>query len=154
MLGAVPPTGGGQPRRRPAVSVRRSHGSRHFRSLCFLHRILQQLLQRLHFPRNAPPEPRGSRRQLEPGSPVRRLRFGGGAATWLTDFRADIPKIDVPALIVHGTADNILPIDVTGRRFAEALPSAEYVEIDGAPHGLLWTHGAEINQALLGFLAK
>ncbi|GAP60339.1 non-haem bromoperoxidase BPO-A2 [Arthrobacter sp. Hiyo1] len=55
---------------------------------------------------------------------------------------------------MHGTADNILPIDVTGRRFAEALPSAEYVEIDGAPHGLLWTHGAEINQALLGFLAK
>ena len=74
--------------------------------------------------------------------------------TWLTDFRADIPKIDVPALIVHGTADNILPIDVTGRRFAEALPGAEYVEIDGAPHGLLWTHGAEVNQALLGFLAK
>lgn len=74
--------------------------------------------------------------------------------TWLTDFRADIPKIDVPALIVHGTADNILPIDVAGRKFAEALPSAEYVEIDGAPHGLLWTHGAEVNQTLLGFLAK
>ncbi|MDQ0210526.1 alpha/beta fold hydrolase [Arthrobacter bambusae] len=72
--------------------------------------------------------------------------------TWLTDFRSDIPKIDVPALIVHGTADNILPIDVTGRRFAEALPGAKYVEIDGAPHGLLWTHGAEVNQALLGFL--
>ncbi|MGO4858151.1 alpha/beta fold hydrolase [Arthrobacter sp. 2MCAF14] len=74
--------------------------------------------------------------------------------TWLTDFRADIPKIDVPALILHGTEDHILPIDVTGRRFAEALPGAEYVEIDGAPHGLLWTHGAEVNQALLGFLAK
>ena len=39
--------------------------------------------------------------------------------TWLTDFRADIPKIDVPALIVHGTADNILPIDATGRRVHE-----------------------------------
>ncbi|BCW64507.1 alpha/beta hydrolase [Arthrobacter sp. StoSoilB22] len=74
--------------------------------------------------------------------------------TWLTDFRADIPKIDVPALIVHGTADNILPIDVTGRRFKDALPSAEYLEIEGAPHGLLWTHGAEINQALLAFLKK
>ncbi|MGJ3192103.1 alpha/beta fold hydrolase [Paenarthrobacter sp. FR1] len=74
--------------------------------------------------------------------------------TWLTDFRADIPKIDVPALIVHGTADNILPIDVTGRRFKDALPSAEYLEIEGAPHGLLWTHGAEINNALLGFLKK
>jgi non-heme chloroperoxidase len=74
--------------------------------------------------------------------------------TWLTDFRADIPRIDVPALIVHGTADNILPIDSTGRLFAKALPSADYVEIDGAPHGMLWTHAAEVNQALLAFLRK
>jgi non-heme chloroperoxidase len=74
--------------------------------------------------------------------------------TWLTDFRQDIPKIDVPALILHGTADNILPIDSTGRLFAKALPSAEYVEIEGAPHGLLWTHAAEVNEALLRFLAK
>jgi peroxiredoxin len=74
--------------------------------------------------------------------------------TWLTDFRQDIPKIDVPALIVHGTADNILPIDSTGRLFAKALPGAEYVEIEGAPHGLLWTHAAEVNEALLGFLSK
>jgi non-heme chloroperoxidase len=74
--------------------------------------------------------------------------------TWPTDFRADIPKIDVPALIVHGTADNILPIGVTGRPFSRALPGAEYVEIDGAPHGMLLTHGAEINEALLAFLAK
>ncbi|WP_427129077.1 alpha/beta fold hydrolase [Pseudarthrobacter sp. S9] len=85
---------------------------------------------------------------------------GGTAAsaaaqpTWLTDFRADIPKIDVPALIVHGTADNILPIDITGRQFAKALPGAEYVEIDGAPHGMLWTHAAEVNDILLRFLAK
>ncbi|WP_432398492.1 alpha/beta fold hydrolase [Pseudarthrobacter sp. L19] len=74
--------------------------------------------------------------------------------TWLTDFRADVAKIDVPSLIVHGTADNILPIDATGRRFAKALPSAEYIEIEGAPHGMLWTHAAEVNEALLGFLAK
>jgi non-heme chloroperoxidase len=74
--------------------------------------------------------------------------------TWLTDFRADIPRIDVPALIVHGTADNILPIESTGRLFAKALPSADYVEIDGAPHGMLWTHAAEVNQALLAFLRK
>ena len=72
--------------------------------------------------------------------------------SWLTDFRADIPKIDVPALIVHGTADRILPIDVTGRRFTKALPGAEYVEIEGAPHGMLWTHAAEVNEVLLGFL--
>jgi non-heme chloroperoxidase len=73
--------------------------------------------------------------------------------TWLTDFRGDIEKIDVPALIVHGTADNILPIDATGRRFAQALPTATYVEIDGAPHGMLWTHADEVNTILLDFLA-
>lgn len=72
--------------------------------------------------------------------------------TWPTDFRADIPKIDVPALILHGTADKILPIDATARRFRELVPEATYVEIEGAPHGLLWTHGAEVNEALLAFL--
>ncbi|NRQ49982.1 alpha/beta fold hydrolase [Aeromicrobium stalagmiti] len=74
--------------------------------------------------------------------------------TWLTDFRADIPKIDVPSLIVHGTSDNILPIDSTGREFTKLLPSAKYVEIEGAPHGLLWTHADEINTILLDFLAS
>ncbi|WIB68233.1 alpha/beta hydrolase [Curtobacterium sp. MCBD17_035] len=74
--------------------------------------------------------------------------------TWPTDFRADIPQVDVPALIVHGTGDRILPIDATGRRFAGALPSADYVEIEGAPHGLLTTHTAEVNEALLAFLRK
>jgi len=72
--------------------------------------------------------------------------------TWPTDFRADIPHIDVPALIVHGTADNILPIDVTARRFRELLPDAEYVEIEGAPHGMLLTHADEVNEALLAFV--
>ncbi|PZU41257.1 MAG: alpha/beta hydrolase [Microbacterium sp.] len=72
--------------------------------------------------------------------------------TWPTDFRADIPAVDVPALIVHGTADNVLPIDATGRRFKELLPAATYVEIEGAPHGMLWTHGDEINDELLAFL--
>jgi non-heme chloroperoxidase len=74
--------------------------------------------------------------------------------TWLTDFRADIPAIDVPALIVHGTSDNILPIDSTGREFTKLLPSATYVEIEGAPHGLLWTHADEVNTILLDFLAS
>ncbi|WP_405747284.1 alpha/beta fold hydrolase [Streptomyces canus] len=74
--------------------------------------------------------------------------------TWITDFRADVAKIDVPALIVHGTGDRILPIDSTGRPFHALLPSAEYVEIEGAPHGLLWTYAEEVNAALLAFLTK
>jgi non-heme chloroperoxidase len=73
--------------------------------------------------------------------------------TWGTDFRADIQKIDVPALIAHGTADRILPIDATGREFAKRLPNARYVEIDGAPHGMLWTHADEVSDLLVEFLA-
>ena len=72
--------------------------------------------------------------------------------TWYTDFRADIDKIDVPLLILQGTADRIVPIDLTGRSYAKLLPSARYAEIEGAPHGILWTHGEEINKALLDFL--
>lgn len=74
--------------------------------------------------------------------------------TWYTDFRADVAAIDVPALILHGTADRILPIDATARRFRELLPTATYVEVEGAPHGLLWTHADEVNEALLAFLTS
>ncbi|MFF3249406.1 alpha/beta fold hydrolase [Streptomyces sp. NPDC002870] len=74
--------------------------------------------------------------------------------TWTTDFRNDIPKIDVPALILHGTADRILPIEATAQPFHTALPHADYTVIEGAPHGLLWTHAQEVNNALLTFLTK
>ena len=75
--------------------------------------------------------------------------------TWIEDFRDDITAVRAsgkPTLILHGTADNILPIDSTGRPFHEALPEAGYVEVAGAPHGLLWTHADEVNQALLAFV--
>ena len=75
-------------------------------------------------------------------------------SSWYTDFRGDIAKIDVPTLILHGTADRILPIDSTGRPFSKLLPDADYVEIEGAPHGLLWTHADEVNEALLAFVRK
>lgn len=74
-------------------------------------------------------------------------------ATWFTDWRADIDKIDVPALIMHGTGDLNVPIDLTSRVLAKMLPSATYVEIEGAPHGMLWTHGDEVNKILMEFLA-
>jgi len=78
--------------------------------------------------------------------------IGAAPFTWPTDFRADIAKVDVPALILHGTADNILPIDATARRFKDLLPEATYVEIEGAPHGLLLTHADEVTEALLAFV--
>lgn len=58
----------------------------------------------------------------------------------------------IPALILHGTADDILPIDATARRFHKDLPDAEYVVIEGGPHGLPWTHVEEVNTDLLTFL--
>ena len=74
---------------------------------------------------------------------------------WIEDFRDDVAAVRAsgkPALIVHGTSDNILPIDATGRPFHAAFPEADYVEIDGAPHGLLWTHAADVNKVLLDFV--
>jgi pimeloyl-ACP methyl ester carboxylesterase len=76
-------------------------------------------------------------------------------SSWIEDFRDDVEAVrvaDLPTLILHGTADNILPIDVTARRFRALLPDADYVEVEGAPHGLLWTHADEVNSALRAFL--
>jgi non-heme chloroperoxidase len=74
--------------------------------------------------------------------------------TWITDFRADLPKNDVPTLVVHGDADRILPIDSTARRLPELIADCTLVEIPDAPHGMLWTHADEVNAALLDFLAE
>ena len=57
-----------------------------------------------------------------------------------------------PVRTLQGTGDRILPIDATGRRFHALLPDAAYVEIEGAPHGLLRTHADEVNAALLPFV--
>lgn len=77
--------------------------------------------------------------------------------SWIEDFRADTEAVraaGLPTLILHGTADKILPIDATGRRLRELVPDADYVEVDGAPHGLLWTHADEVNEALLRFVTR
>jgi non-heme chloroperoxidase len=73
-------------------------------------------------------------------------------ATWLTDFRADLSKIDVPLLVVQGTEDRILPIDSTGRRIPELVKDVDFVEIEGGPHNVGWTHPDEVNEALLRFI--
>jgi pimeloyl-ACP methyl ester carboxylesterase len=73
--------------------------------------------------------------------------------TWVTDFRDDLPRIDVPTLVVHGDADRILPIDATARRLPDLIADCRLVEIEGAPHGMLWTHADEVNEALLAFVA-
>jgi non-heme chloroperoxidase len=73
--------------------------------------------------------------------------------TWLTDFRADLPKIDVPTLVMHGTADRILPFAVTAARLGALIADVKVVPIEGGPHNIGWTHHEEVNAALLGFIA-
>jgi non-heme chloroperoxidase len=73
-------------------------------------------------------------------------------ATWHTDFRADLQKIDIPVLVLHGSADRILPIEACGAQTHQSIAGSEYVVIEGADHGLCWTYADEVNAELLRFL--
>jgi non-heme chloroperoxidase len=73
--------------------------------------------------------------------------------TWLDDFHEDVKRIDIPTLILHGTADRILSVEGQGRRMHAVVPEARYVEIEGGPHVMCVTHAREVNQELLAFLA-
>jgi len=72
--------------------------------------------------------------------------------TWTTDFRDDLPKIDVPVLVLQGDADQVLPIDKTGKRLPDLLNDVKLVVIDGGPHAIPWTHAGQVNTALLDFI--
>jgi len=71
-----------------------------------------------------------------------------------TDFRPDLAKIDVPTLVVHGDADQVVPFATTGKLAAEAIRGAELKVYAGAPHGFAVTHAAQLNQDLLAFVAS
>src|SRR5207237_2324542 len=70
--------------------------------------------------------------------------------TWLTDFRGDLPKIDVPVLVVHGTEDRLLPFDSTAARLPALIADCMLVPVEGGPHNVRWTHPDEVHGALLG----
>ena len=72
--------------------------------------------------------------------------------TWLTDFRDDLPKIDVPVLVVHGTEDRILPFEATAARLPALIDDLTLVEVEGGPHNIGWTHPEQVNIALLEFI--
>jgi len=72
--------------------------------------------------------------------------------TWATDFRADLPKIDVPVLVLHGDADQILPIGKTAQRLPGLIKDMQLVVVQGGPHAIPWTHAGQVNTALLDFL--
>jgi len=72
--------------------------------------------------------------------------------TWATDFRADLPEIDVPILVIQGDADQVLPLDKTGRRLPGLIKDVQLTVVEGGPHAIPWTHAAQVNTALLDFI--
>jgi non-heme chloroperoxidase len=75
-------------------------------------------------------------------------------SAWLTDFRPDLPKLDVPTLVVQGDQDRIFPLHATGNRLPALINDAQFVVIEGGPHAIHWTHAEEVNRALLDFLRQ
>ena len=71
-----------------------------------------------------------------------------------TDFRADLTKITVPTLVIHGDSDAIVPFEVSGQRTHDAIAGSELVVIPDAPHGVTVSHKEEWNRHVLAFLAK
>jgi non-heme chloroperoxidase len=74
--------------------------------------------------------------------------------TWLTDFRADVSRIDVPVLLIHGTEDRILPFDATAKRLPALIKDLKFIPVEGGPHNVGWTFPEVVNPALLEFLAE
>lgn len=70
-----------------------------------------------------------------------------------TDFRDDLGKVTVPALVIHGDSDAIVPFEGSGRRTHEALPGSRLHVIAGGPHGINASHPEEFNRVLREFLA-
>jgi non-heme chloroperoxidase len=74
--------------------------------------------------------------------------------TWHEDFRADVARINVPTLVIHGDADRILPITAAGPRTAKLIKGARLLVIKDGPHCVTWTHAEEVNAELLSFLGE
>jgi pimeloyl-ACP methyl ester carboxylesterase len=69
-----------------------------------------------------------------------------------TDFRDDLPKVNVPALVIHGDSDKTVPMEASSERAARLIPDCRYLVYDGAPHGLFYTDKQKLNNDLINFL--
>src|SRR5207245_7453476 len=55
-------------------------------------------------------------------------------SAWVTDFRKDLSRIDVPTLVIHGDADRILPITAAGQRTTKLIKGARLLVVKDGPH--------------------
>jgi len=63
-----------------------------------------------------------------------------------------LKEFDVPTLVVHGDADQIVPIDAAGRASARLVKNSKLIVYPGAPHGITDTHKDKLNADLLEFI--
>ena len=75
-------------------------------------------------------------------------------ATWHTDFRKDVERIDVPTLVIHGDADRIVPLPASGQLIAKRIKGSKLVVVKDGPHCITWTHPEVVNPALIDFLRR
>ena len=75
-------------------------------------------------------------------------------STWETDFRADLPSIDVPVLVIHGDDDQVLPYAKTAGRLPGLINNVQMAVISGGPLAIPWTHADQVNSALLQFIVS
>lgn len=77
------------------------------------------------------------------------------AKAWAnTDFRPELRNVTVPTLIIHGDADQIVPIKTSSDKAAKEIRNNKYVVIKGGPHGIFLTHKDQVNNALIEFLRQ
>ncbi|HYY68469.1 MAG TPA: alpha/beta hydrolase [Terriglobales bacterium] len=74
--------------------------------------------------------------------------------TWHEDFRQDLSRVDVPALVIHGDADRIVPIEASGLRTAKLIKAARLITVKDGPHCITWTHAEQVNSELVNFLGE
>ena len=148
---AVPAAGRRQPRRGTAGPVRRVRPGRPGRYPGLDEGVPGQLLQHRH-PARHPGQRPGLRASWNLAVTASATAAVACIGTWATDFRDDLPKIDVPILVIHGDADQVLPLDKTASRLPGLIKDVHLVVIEGGPHAIPWTHADQVNTALLDFL--
>lgn len=70
-----------------------------------------------------------------------------------TDFTEELKKLEIPVLVLHGEDDQIVPIDITGRRAAKLVQNGTLITYPGFPHGMPTTEAETINKDILAFIS-
>ena len=71
-----------------------------------------------------------------------------------TDFTDELADVDLPVLLVHGTADASIPLELASARTVELLADARLEVYEHGPHGLFLTHRARLSEDLLAFAKR